>query len=358
MPPGGPIEGDAQQVVADYRDQLLRIFRAKHQAPLKLLRSTMTRSLLKPNTRPLFNPWRRTIRRRLPPTQRSRSAKAQLQQLNPESARAELEKLKALKKRHEPQLDGLCSRLATLTATKTRQEAERDAIKADLDRHSGDVVGRYESAINRYLDLFNAGFSIVKVDHNYVGGVNASYHLLINKVAVPLGDEKTPINMPSFKNTLSAGDKSTLALALFLAQLENDPARNERIVVFDDPFSSQDSFRRNQTAIEIVRTIPNVTQVIVLSHDARFLKEMFDKAHDTQIKTLKLNPIGETTEICDLDLAEMLKAGKSGCSSISFSRTTPEAAGSKRARSSRKSDLCLRPIAGTHASRSSKLTTS
>lgn len=53
--------------------------------------------------------------------------------------------------------------------------------------------------------------------------------------------------------------------------------------------------------------IPKVAQVLVFSHDARFLKEMADKAHNVQIKSLKLNPIGETTEICELDLAEMLK---------------------------------------------------
>ena len=59
------------------------------------------------------------------------------------------------------------------------------------------------------------------------------------------------LSEPSFRNTLSAGDKSTLALALFLAKLNADPALNETIVVLDDPFTSLDSFRRQFTAIEI-----------------------------------------------------------------------------------------------------------
>ena len=37
-----------------------------------------------------------------------------------------------------------------------------------------------------------------------------------------------PMSQPSFKNTLSTGDRSTLALALFLAQLEHDAARSDR----------------------------------------------------------------------------------------------------------------------------------
>jgi wobble nucleotide-excising tRNase len=225
-----------------------------------------------------------------------------------EDARAKVQNLKTLKRRHEPQLKALCDTLQQLTTQKVDQEKERDAIKVDLDKHSGDLVGKYQRAINRYLDLFNAGFSISKVDHNYVGGVNASYHLMINRVSIPLGDDKTPLNQPSFKNTLSSGDRSTLALALFLAQLENDATLSERVVVLDDPFNSQDSFRTNQTAIEIARLIPKASQVIVLSHDARFLKEVTEKALNTEIKTLKLNPIGEATEICELDLENLLRS--------------------------------------------------
>ena len=305
--PAGPSEEDAQRIVANYRDQLLRILRVKHQAPLESLALDQAAREAERDYDQLvaaidaYNVSAKVANAAI------QARQAQLKLVNPDAAKAEIERLKTLKKRHEPQLKALCDRLAELNTQKTQQETERDTIKGDLDQHSGDVVARYQNAINRYLDLFNAGFSIAKVDHNYVGGVNASYQLLINKVPVALGDERTPLDKPSFKNTLSAGDKSTLALALFLSQLDNDPGRNQRVVVFDDPFNSQDSFRRNQTAIEIVRAIPNVAQVVVLSHDARFLKEMVDKAHSLETKTLKLNPVGETTEICALDLDEMLR---------------------------------------------------
>ena len=59
------------------------------------------------------------------------------------------------------------------------------------------------------------------------------------------------VDQPSFRNTLSAGDKSTLALALYLAKISADQLLKDTIVVLDDPFTSLDHFRRQFTAIEI-----------------------------------------------------------------------------------------------------------
>jgi wobble nucleotide-excising tRNase len=108
------------------------------------------------------------------------------------------------------------------------------------------VIGRYEQTINQLLDDFHAGFRITGTKHDYLGGVaGSSYQILINNKPVDLGDSETPIDKPSFRNTLSAGDKSTLALAFFLAQLAQDPDKAKKIVIFDDPFNSQDSFRKD-----------------------------------------------------------------------------------------------------------------
>ena len=47
--------------------------------------------------------------------------------------------------------------------------------------------------------------------------------------------------------------------------------------MFDDPFNSQDAFRRRQTVHEIAKVARSSAQVIVLSHDATFLKQVWDK---------------------------------------------------------------------------------
>jgi AAA domain len=129
---------------------------------------------------------------------------------------------------------------------------------------------------------------------------------VINKTGIDLGDGQTPLDRPSFKNTLSAGDRSTLALAFFLAHLERDPDRATRIVVFDDPFTSQDSFRRRQTIYEIKRAGANCEQVIVLSHDATFLRQVRDKCPASESVSLQLadhRDLGIKIAPCDLDEA-------------------------------------------------------
>jgi wobble nucleotide-excising tRNase len=110
----------------------------------------------------------------------------------------------------------------------------------------------------------------------------SSYQLSISDNLVELGDSRTPIDRPSFKNTLSAGDRATLALAFFLAHLERESDLAERIVIFDDPVTSQDAFRRHQTIYEIMRVANACTQVVVLSHDANFLQQLWQKCPTDQ----------------------------------------------------------------------------
>jgi hypothetical protein len=50
-----------------------------------------------------------------------------------------------------------------------------------------------------------------------------------------------------------------------------------KTVVFDDPFNSQDAFRRRQTVQEIIKVARQCAQVIVLSHDVTFLKQVWEK---------------------------------------------------------------------------------
>ena len=69
-----------------------------------------------------------------------------------------------------------------------------------------------------------------------------------------------------------------MALAFFLAHLERDPEAPNTIVMFDDPFNSQDAFRRRQTVHEIMKAAASCRQIVVLSHDATLLKQLWDKA--------------------------------------------------------------------------------
>ncbi len=195
------------------------------------------------------------------------------------AAETELAHLQAIKTRHDAKVIPLCTAYSGHAAAKDDIDKRKEGVRARLDAHTKTVVKPYERRINDHLAAFNAGFSITETKHAYPGGIaSSSYQLVINDHAIDVGDGKTPADRPSFKNTLSAGDRTTLALAFFLAHLERDPARATKLVVFDDPFNSQDAFRRRQTVHEIMKVAGTCGQVIVLSHDATFLKQVWDKA--------------------------------------------------------------------------------
>ena len=223
------------------------------------------------------------------------------------AADAALRRLSAIKKRHEAAVAEACTSYGKLEAEKTALETQKTAARAKLEDHSKKVVKPYERRINALLEDFNAGFSIAETKYAYPGGLpTSSYQLIINDTAVDLGDGKTALNKPSFKNTLSAGDRTTLALAFFIAHLERDPDRAKRIVVFDDPFSSQDAFRRHQTVYRIKSACESCAQVFVMSHDAAFLRQVWDKCPTDKRVAIQITDhlaLGSKIGPCDLEEA-------------------------------------------------------
>lgn len=222
----------------------------------------------------------------------------------------DLTRLRATKARHEPDGAGACRELEIAIAQKDVIEREKDTVKKKLDEYAKDVMSQYEKTINWLLGEFQAGFRITGTSHSFAGGtVSSSYKLLINDTPVDLGSPDTAADTPSFRNTLSSGDKSTLALAFFLAQLEHDSEKDGRIVVFDDPFNSQDGFRKDCTIQKIKRCGAACAQVIVLSHDQDFLKRVWDRLEPAERKCLKLARVGvRDTNIVEFDIEEATEA--------------------------------------------------
>jgi wobble nucleotide-excising tRNase len=223
------------------------------------------------------------------------------------TAQVELGRLKVSRRRHEAAIHQLCVDYLVHTIAKIKIEEKKATVRTRLEAHTKTVVKPYENRINRYLDSFNAGFRIDETKHTYPGGIaTSSYRLVINNTGVDVGDAKTPEHRASFKNTLSAGDRTTLALAFFLAHLDADPARAHKIVVLDDPFTSQDAFRRRQTVHEIRKLGTECAQVIVLSHDVTFLKQVWEKAPPSERTTLQINDarsLGSKIMLMDIDRA-------------------------------------------------------
>jgi len=209
---------------------------------------------------------------------------------NPAALSAKVSRLKAIKARHIPATAALCEAYLVEKAAKAGTEQERDQAKIALDGYRANAFPGYQTTINQYLGRFNAGFRLDQVvATNTRGGPACTYNVVINNTSIPIASSETIRGRPSFRNTLSAGDRNTLALAFFFASLDQDPALNSKIVVIDDPVSSMDEHRINTTVQEIRRLSQRASQVIVLSHNKRLLCGIWKDADRTSRAALQVS---------------------------------------------------------------------
>ena len=193
---------------------------------------------------------------------------------------SDLKRLRAIEARFDANIAQLCDNYLAEKAAKAVTETERAAARTALDLHRETAFPAYGDTINDYLRRLNASFRVGPVDAvNYRAGSSANYTLLIDGNPVPLGAGD---GGPSFRNTLSAGDRNTLALAFFFASIENDPDRANKIVVIDDPMTSLDEHRTLHTLHEMDALARQVSGMIVLSHSKPFLLGVWDKCQQIQ----------------------------------------------------------------------------
>jgi wobble nucleotide-excising tRNase len=212
--------------------------------------------------------------------------------------------LQNAKKRHEDaHVKGLCDDYIKLKQEKNKLDVDKSKAKQDLETYADQVILKYERAINQQLENFGAGFKLCNSGTTYPGGKpTANYQLSINETPVNLGDAKPGQSSPCFGNTLSAGDKSTLAFAFFIARLKDDPNLSDTIVVFDDPVSSLDANRKDCTQQAICSLGTKAKQVVVLSHDAHFLLSIWNEEKQSLVKTLQIARKGKESTIEEWDI--------------------------------------------------------
>ncbi|MBK8158539.1 MAG: AAA family ATPase [Rhodospirillaceae bacterium] len=220
-----------------------------------------------------------------------------------------LRELEAIKKRHAPQVTAIADSYNALVTTKNALVAEKDKKKEDLDAYDASMLPKYHDSINTYLTQFGAGFRLMKSEKTYQGKVPQwIYTIEVNKHPVDV-TKKSGNGEPTFQSVMSAGDKSTLALAFFLAQLDLDPGLTDAIVVFDDPFTSLDEFRKAMTARTIFRIGQAASQVIVFSHDKYFLEAVASTVFGAKCETFQISSTKINSCIEAWDLAREVKDG-------------------------------------------------
>ena len=170
-----------------------------------------------------------------------RVVKEQAASGDPTALAADIAKLNAVKARFSPEVAPLCDAYIAEKNAKAKTEEKRAKAREALDTYRTTVFPSYETAINLYLGKFGAGFRLANVASSTTrAGSACTYSVAIGSVAIPVGGTAPP-GSPSFRSTLSAGDRNALALAFFFATLDRDPV----LRVFSD------WGRRGQAAIAL-----------------------------------------------------------------------------------------------------------
>ena len=199
--------------------------------------------------------------------------KQRLQTSNLTSAQKELVNWKLRKGRDESPNNEICQKYIELIERKARLENEKEIANKNLAEYTNELLENVEEDINGYLSQFNAGFGIVNIDTSKERGTPRL------KYEIQLRNQNLKLNSstgPAFSNTLSEGDKRTLAFAFFLTKTNLDPNLSDKIIIVDDPMSSLDQSRQFTTQMTLKTLASQGKQLTVLSHDPRFLQSFLD----------------------------------------------------------------------------------
>lgn len=205
--------------------------------------------------------------------ERVRSYKAALVKPDVSGLTAKRADLIVRRNRFEPEVAQLVAAALSARSEYKASESAKDTARASLDALMADMLVKFQSSINEWLQEFSAPFQVDQMAPTYKGGgVRSEYVLKVRGATVNVGPGSG--SGLSFHSALSDGDKRTLAFAFFLARLFANPNRGSATVVLDDVFTSLDRHRRHRTADAILRMATDCSQVIVLGHDAYFLRDL------------------------------------------------------------------------------------
>ena len=213
--------------------------------------------------------------------QTSKTANEEIQQVKQQAQTAEtgkltttLNELKATKSRFREDIALLCGTYLAEVTAKVHTETARDEARKELDEYRTNVFPLLQDGVNHYLDRLNASFRIEGLTPTNIGGGSGStctFNIVINDTPIAVRSNTNTPGETSFRNSLSSGDRNTLALALFFSSLDRNPNLADTVVVIDDPMSSLDAHRSLATVQKVRELSRQAKQTIVLSHDKRFL---------------------------------------------------------------------------------------
>lgn len=221
--------------------------------------------------------------------------------------RGRLNVLNATRARFSDEYAPLCDDYVQEMEDKNTKEKEKDETRGALNEYRAKIFPAIEDSVNGYLQRFNAGFRIKSLEPSNIGGgsgTTCTYLVDIGNNQVAVKSSTRVQGTPSFRSALSAGDRNTLALALFFSSLDQNPNLAKTIVVVDDPMSSLDDHRSLATVQEVRKLSGRAGQVIVLSHDKSFLCGVWRHANSEETCSLELRQSGTNSNVLPWNVSQ------------------------------------------------------
>ena len=172
-----------------------------------------------------------------------------------------------------------------------------------LEEYRATVFPGLQNGVNEYLERFNAGFHIDRLVPANIGGGSGStctYNVVINDTPIAVTRAGDKPSEPSFRNAMSAGDRNTLALALFFSSLDQNPNLSDTV---SSHRRSHVQSRRAPFPYDCSRSTKasrsRTKQLIVLSHNKRFLCNVWNGVDTEESVALEIRQDGEESTIQD-----------------------------------------------------------
>jgi wobble nucleotide-excising tRNase len=281
---------ELSSVLEQVSEQLLQLLAIKSQKPLEFIGSqaectSITSAMISINqTIAAYNLQIETLATKIADYKRKLAAE------NTKELNEEIERLEVAQKRQFPEVLAAIDEYQAAEAERVRLENEKEQIRLQIDKQMQENLQQYQARINSLLTGFGADFSIEQLKYSYVGSgePRTDYGLCLRNKSVKLGSRADLTTGHGFATALSAGDKRTLAFAFFFARLEDDSHLSEKVVVVHDPMSSLDRNRRHQSIRLIANLSTKCKQLIVLSHDSYFVREL--REHLSDLKPVPMIP--------------------------------------------------------------------
>ena len=216
----------------------------------------------------------------------------------------QLKKLQEEKKRFEEPIITYCNEYIMKDRKIKDLNNKNKQMQKQLNDYSIETFQKYGSRINKYLREFSTQFEIKDIKSSIIGrskDPSVSYILTLNDIEISFENVEGKLQA---SKALSDGDRSTLALAFFLAKLDIDDNLENKIVIFDDPLSSLDSNRRNKTVNILLEKSQKAKQTFILSHNDSFVFRIYEKSSP---KILTVTYDGKLEDLDQNDMEDLME---------------------------------------------------